>query len=548
MPGKWVNTPIGPVWVPDGWRIWVSRPSIRNIRGRDPRVAVSHIVRVSIRDPRDIWKARKRRKRRKHSVTVAFSRYRERDLAGTSVLYRKDIPSRLLAQSVLGQISRYVDGQKQAGLGGNIVAGGDLPVSESRQKTWDQVNPGPPFRSGGPYKSILYHLPASTVVGQGSYTNAGRPGLPAGTFDMYQGGFADDGFWLGPNYGQIQNTNHTAFANLSSYHTSAWDKTKPQLPKANLAQFLVELRDLPRMLKTSAEAFNNKYLIAEAQAIGGKRDVSLPYMRPREVADHFINHEFGWKPFVSDLNKLFNVWNNSIEHIAAITRDNGIWVRKRRVLEESDETTPSTVGGVGSASLPSSEMRGPTGTLLCQSLPSPIGVNARGYCLFSTRTKRRVWAVGSFKYYRSEFDPTQFNDHSYELLASVKRLLTLYGARISPALLYKVTPWSWLIDWFTNLGSHITRLEDFVNDGITARYLYVMRSEEKIFTKTCVLNFYSGPVTVNFQRRLTLKQREVADSPYGFNSPWNSLSPRQFAILGALGISRTNTGFISRGA
>jgi hypothetical protein len=67
-------------------------------------------------------------------------------------------------------------------------------------------------------------------------------------------------------------------------------------------------------------------------------------------------------------------------------------------------------------------------------------------------------------------------------------------------------------------------------------------------TKTCHLNFYSGLLTLNFQRRLLTKQREVADSPYGFNTPWNSLSPRQWAILGAIGFGKSPTGFLSRGA
>jgi hypothetical protein len=63
-----------------------------------------------------------------------------------------------------------------------------------------------------------------------------------------------------------------------------------------------------------------------------------------------------------------------------------------------------------------------------------------------------------------------------------------------------------------------------------------------------MLNFYSGPVTLQFQRVLSTKQRELADSPYGFNVPWKDLSLRQWAILGAIGISRSNAGYISRGA
>lgn len=184
---------------------------------------------------------------------------------------------------------------------------------------------------------------------------------------------------------------------------------------------------------------------------------------------------------------------------------------------------------------------------MTKSLPSPFGNNL-GYAFQQNRTRKRVWAVGSFKYFRPEFDIALLNDDSFQMWASVQRLLTLYGANITPTLLYKITPWTWLIDWFTNLGDHIQRLDDFVQDGITSRYLYVMDTEEQWQTKTCVLNFFSGSVSVNFQRRLVTKQRRAADSPYGFNAPWNNLSLRQFAILGAIGISQSNGGFISRGA
>jgi hypothetical protein len=75
-----------------------------------------------------------------------------------------------------------------------------------------------------------------------------------------------------------------------------------------------------------------------------------------------------------------------------------------------------------------------------------------------------------------------------------------------------------------------------------------METSEKVMTKTSLLNFYSGPVTLQFQRSLHMKQRKLADSPYGFNAPWQSLSPKQWAILGAIGISRSGSGYISRGA
>ena len=170
----------------------------------------------------------------------------------------------------------------------------------------------------------------------------------------------------------------------------------------------------------------------------------------------------------------------------------------------------------------------------------------RGFTDFQKIVKTRIWGTGSFMYYRPEFDSMDPNFDSGIMI--LRRYLTMYGFRINPSVLYKITPWTWLVDWFTNMGKHVDRLNDFVEDGIVSSNLSVCRSEERTITKTCFLNYYQNPVTVQFQRRLLLKQRELADSPYGFNSPWNEITPRKAAILAAIGISRSGSGFKSRGA
>jgi hypothetical protein len=346
---------------------------------------------------------------------------------------------------------------------------------------------------------------------------------------------------MGPSYDSIQSTSFATFSNLNEYDSAAWDKLKPSIPKAGLAQFIYELKDLPGQLKTSAELFNREWL-----SIAGSKAM-VPIMRPTEAADHFLNHNFGWVPFISDLQKLYDVWNHTVEYIAAITRDNGQWVRKKRVLEQTETQTADIMSGVDSGTIPSSSMLDSRNFGMCQ--PMNFGGSLlSGFCSFNTTTKRTVWASGQFKYYRPEFDVSTFDDSSFDMWNAGQRLLTLYGARITPTLLYKITPWTWAVDWFTGLGDHLQRLDDFVQDGIVSRGLYTMESLEKVMTKTSFLNFYSGPLTLNFQRRLLMKQRKLADGPYGFNTPWKTLSPKQWSILGAIGISRSNSGYISRGA
>jgi hypothetical protein len=47
-----------------------------------------------------------------------------------------------------------------------------------------------------------------------------------------------------------------------------------------------------------------------------------------------------------------------------------------------------------------------------------------------------------------------------------------------------------------------------------------------------------GDVEFEWSRKIEVKQRNEAGSPFGFDSPWETLSPWRLAILAALGISK----------
>lgn len=542
--GRWVNTPIGPVYVPHGWRLWISKPWIVNYRGRDPRKFERYRVVISPPYPKRDNKRFKWRKWKTHAfhVLTTGARYRVKDLDSGLFLVSRG-SRRILGNTVLGKIQQIQNGKIVSS--GLTLAGSDLSPTLNQVSTWDLIHPGPPYKAGGPFKSVQVHLPASKMVGNGTYTDLGRSGTSPTDYCRYVGSFVDNGSWLGESYSTIAGKGLANFPSLSPYHTAAWDMLKPKLPQAGLAQFIYELKDLPGQLQTTAELFHLRW--ADLTRGTSSRGAMVPYMSPKEAANQFLNEEFGWKPFLSDIWKLHNAFLHSSEMIAKIVRDNGQWIRKRRVLNEGDVTLPEATIGVDSATIPSSSMRGPTGFPMCKLFATPAGQQA-GFSIQSNRTIEKTWAVGSFKYYRPEFDPSLIDGNSFDLVNSANRLITLYGLRINPTLVYKVYPWTWAVDYFTGLGKYIERLDDFVQDGIVSRGLYVCSTQEKISVKTSILNFYSGQIALNFVRRYTFKNRELADSPYGFNVPWNTITPRQWAILGAIGISRSGAGYISRGA
>nr|QDH89950.1 MAG: hypothetical protein H1Bulk29117_000004 [Leviviridae sp.] len=477
------------------------------------------------------WKRKKRRTRKRSfqffSIDWAIHRYREfnqnlepnfhgnKDIGNSS----KGIPCGKLKTFQNGTLVQTQNVFRTGTPGGSLASG----------KIWDVLHPGPPFRAGGPFASVKMQVPSARLWTGISGSSKGSSGFSSLNYKTYTGSAWDDGTWGSDS---ISSYLDTSIPVLSGYDTIAWDKLKPQPSPGNLSQFLYELRDLPKMLETTANLFWNSW-----RSFGG--GYSKIVMHPTSVADNFLNHEFGWVPFLSDLQKLYSLYVNSSEYIAQTVKMNNTFVRKHRVLDQSDVQQLVMRGYTPGIDPFTDDMR-----LMCNQM-TVDGIPCWGTMDITRRVKTRVWAEGSFKYYRPEFDDNLM--HFGSQLSNVRRLMTIYGLRINPTVIWKLTPWTWAIDWFTNVGQFIQHHDEFVNDGIVSRYLFVMKSTERFVTKHSLINWKAGAQAFDWTRSHSIKQRKAADSPYGFDKPWQGLSGLQLGILGAIGITRTPSGFLSRG-
>lgn len=465
-------------------------------------------------------KAKRRRKGRKRSQMfgTAFSRVRtlNPDLERSG-----GIP----AGHTLGLFKMYSNNQVQSSV--KLKTTGAYSGAITTKKMWDQVHPGPPFRDGGPLGLIHGAVPGPELTPSSTYKSSM---FSPGQWWEYTGSFVDNGEWLGDQPSNYLNA--LGVPQVSGFDSLAWDKTKPRLAQVSGAQFIAELRDLPRMLESTANLLHNSW-----RSFGG--GYSSVVMHPKSVADNFLNHEFGWAPFLGDIRSFVDTFQRQNDHISNLVRDNGKWVRRKAVLKH--DRTESLVGRLY---VPGVEPFGFQVQGCCTDM-TVDGVTCKGYMEIREVVETKTWAVGTFTYYRPEFDVNNAGFASH--FTTLQRLMTLYGLRINPSVVYKVTPWTWAIDWASSMGSHLERLNDYVSDGIVSRGLCIMQSMERYREKTSVVNFASGARVFKWRRYFATKARKMADSPYGFNRPWNELSPRQLAILGAVGISRRDSGFISRG-
>jgi hypothetical protein len=272
---------------------------------------------------------------------------------------------------------------------------------------------------------------------------------------------------------------------MNGWGTSGVNRTIPTSPSWNAAQFIGELH----------------------QKVPSLPGVNLLRNRDtRSAAGELLNYEFGIKPTVADMATFLDVVNKSEDRLAQLQRDSGRKIRRRiELINESVEGTPVVESKTLYPQAPTwapASMRTTTVTT-------------------TTHSSRRVWFSGCFTYY--------FRRSENPLVSNLQRLKHEYGVDLTPELLWNLTPWTWLVDWHSNIGEVMGNLSRFANDGLAMRWGYIMCHQ--ISTKT--YSWAGNSVTLVTER----KSRQFA-YPYGFATDLPSYSGRQMAILSALGIAR----------
>jgi hypothetical protein len=412
--------------------------------------------------------------------------------------------------------------------------------------TWDQNNPGPPFRSGGPFTNLKLTDPSFQPQSVGHRTTCPEHRSSSGSnwrgFDY--NGNVDCPTFLGLAGAPVNPDGSLPSAwvdsrfvtNLSGLGPQAYAKTMPRMSEAGVAQFLAEMRDTPRMLKQTGRFFHDLWKVDK-----GWRDLRNiidphakyePFKDPKRVSEDFLNYQFGWKPFVSDIQKMLNAYDRSEEFMLQRIKHNDRWLKRTADLGTEDTRTVYSTQANAASYQPYGEN---WNQMMRASLSGTGFSGARSVTTVYVNMLKHTWASGLFKYYRPEFD-TSLADYASGLNA-LRRNLTLYGANINPSVLYKITPWTWLADWFSNVGSNIDNFNAQLNDGVASKYFYIMCHTSEVHEQETVFNFWDGAKTVKWFRSVETKQR-VDGSPYGLGWSSNDLTARQFAILAALGISR----------
>jgi hypothetical protein len=290
------------------------------------------------------------------------------------------------------------------------------------------------------------------------------------------------------------------WASANSDGNKAISMTYPTKPEVSLAQTIVELKreGLPSLFGSQIASMKG----SAARAIGGE----------------FLNSVFGWTPLISDLDKLLKSVVSSSKTIQQMKRDSGKQVRRKYHFPEVREVVKSTiVKGVANHRV-NSAAPSITGTLITEEI----------------RTTKTYFS-GAYTYFLDPGKDLVGKAIMYEQLAN-----KLLGLRITPATLWELAPWSWLADWYANIGENLTVASAFQSDGLVLKYGYVMRKviATKMYTYTPDPQFLAAGYPVSHAVLTTTSKERIKSSPYGFGLNTGDFNDRQWAILGALGLTK----------
>jgi hypothetical protein len=291
----------------------------------------------------------------------------------------------------------------------------------------------------------------------------------------------------------------TSADNASGQGATAYSKMKPDKPSMNGLNAIYELKDLPGMLK---QRFHAKNL--------------------HEIGDYYLAEKFGWGALLSDVCNFVITQRKAQDRLKQLLRDEGRPVKRKITLNDSTAINWEDHG------------TDTYGTFVGPHFVSYFYAKP-GIWRNTLSRVDKTWASARFRYWLpgGPRDIAWTND----------MLGKIFGLKPTPATVYRAIPWTWLAEWFTNVGDMIDNLETSLVDRLAADYFYCMRKVEDVYEFTHTPFFFRVntlehvSVTVSGRRTRGVKTRLRGD-PFGWGTNPNALNGTQLSILGALGLSR----------
>ncbi len=253
----------------------------------------------------------------------------------------------------------------------------------------------------------------------------------------------------------------------------------------------------------------------------------------RTAGGEFLNAQFGWAPIIRDVQA-------GLEILLSLDR----------ALYSPDDTRRSRDSVVFSGS--GEQSRNETWTLeaplsrAVNQYQSKLVVNkytanpnfdpSSSYSLFTKTSASTEITLRTTARFATGLAPGSASN------GYVDRAIDLLGLRLTPEVLWDLTPWSWMIDWFSNVGTIVQNLQTL---GLSNAFLNYAYTTVRVITNSTAYakppaNTSSTVWNGNFiQNEVVDAKVRLAASPFGFGVDLSSLNASQWSILVALGLARS---------
>jgi hypothetical protein len=288
---------------------------------------------------------------------------------------------------------------------------------------------------------------------------------------------------------------------VDSLISKAIARTNPSRAVLSLPVFIGELKDIPHMVRHAGRFLNGSAYKHGNNVISAAK----------EVASENLAIQFGWAPLINDLigmAKFAESFERRKRELSRLYSGRGL---KRRVNLGGSEYEDTQSGSLKTD---------------------------QGIFIHSTWTRRRIrkyWAVVRWK----PFSDVRYDPDSFEF---TKILLGL-KAQAFPEALWELLPWSWLIDYFTNVGDLVSltnnSLQASVTEGVLMKSAYrSINHPPKVWTLHAGDNVGYASInnTVNSNEYKT--RHLFTQSDLGINGSFQFLSGRQLSILNSIAMTR----------
>jgi len=291
---------------------------------------------------------------------------------------------------------------------------------------------------------------------------------------------------------------------------TALAQMNPSSPVVDLPVFLYELKDIPQMWREAAKGAK-QYHKDTHHPDGTKRPAPAGYIKqalikhgsdPVEASKMFLGIKFGWGPLLSDLADFTGISPQVEKRVRQLAGRPTLYRRCSKRTSSDTSTAAVSYNTTGVITGPGTRVRVRNAT--------------------SWYTSR--WS--------STFQPS--NAHLNDLSDRVRQ--AMLGLEVSSSTFYEMMPWSWLVDWFVDVGSLLDVHRNIAGYTPTSLcYMETSSVEETIWPDQN--NNWQGCVVGPVRWKRESKTRTLP----GYSNPFSGvpvLSANQLTTLASLKVSR----------